>query len=278
MATIKDQIRVALNRDGDDHVNIDPYGATQVGKVCFPEWRRKFYIPHFGDFVSPRAFANWAVTGGNEQYRHDTSHVELRVPDVIEFRTLMLYAKFYQMSALRKSFLGERKTLKLPWMMYKKHLSGVKEHNRWETYPEIVKAFATHHFNFGQGTKFDFDAVVPGLTETVNHYIRGIVGPEFVGIENLDQLSEAMKKEREAEEEARRLANEHPEPGALDNDEAQPIEGAHECTIADGMSERQRQERPAPLVGLPADEEEKKDVLVPEASADETQTPEPQTV
>lgn len=201
MATIKDQVRVAFIHDGKDHVNIFTHGETNVGKVAFPEWRRKFYIPHLGEFASPRAFANWCVSGGQEEYRRQTGYVEYRVENIREFRMLMLYAKFFQLTSLRSSLIDEKHLLDVPWLMYKKHLTGVKEHNKWEEYPKIAKAYVDHIVNHGNHVKFNFEAVIPGLTEVVNKYLRAFIGEEFVGIDKIDELRTTTKPAKQPKSE-----------------------------------------------------------------------------
>ena len=197
MASIKDQVRVAFTHDGKDHVNVSPFAATNTGKLAFPEWRKDFYIPHLGEFASPRAFANWVVSGGNEELRHKTGYVEFKVNDLEEFRYLMLYAKFFQLTSLALSLAKEKRLLDVPWLMYKRHLTGVREFHRWESYPGVVKKFVEHIINNDPSVKFDFDSVVPGLTEVVNRNIRAFVGPEFVGIENIDKLLETKRREKQ---------------------------------------------------------------------------------
>lgn len=202
MASIKDQIRVAYQHDGKDHLNVSPFGVTMTGRLAFPEWRSDFYIPHLGEFISPRAFANWCVSGGDEELRRYTGFYENRATRSPEFRTLMLYAKFFQLTARRPTLVKESAMLDVPWMMYKKHLTGIREHHIWEEYPGIVKAFAAHLVEKGNKEKFDFDAVVPGLTETVNSAIRAFAGDDFVGIEKLDEIRKIRNEQREQREQA----------------------------------------------------------------------------
>ena len=189
MATIREQFQKALHKhDGEDHINVSPFGETSSGKIAYLESKKKFYIPHMGDFLSPRNFANWAVSGGDEHQRFNANAYDMRVGDVREFRVLMLYAKYYQMASLRKSLVKDKASLDKPWTMYKKFVSGIKEYHRWEEYPGIVKEMVRHLvYDFGK-KPMNFDEIIPGLTEIVNRHIRVIAGDEFVGIENIDKL------------------------------------------------------------------------------------------
>lgn len=207
MASIKDQVRVAYLHDGKDHVNVSAYGASESGRLAFPEWRRTFYIPHLGEFASARAFANWCVSGGKEELRRHTGFYEYRVENIREFRTLMLYAKFFQLTALRASLTKEENLHGVPWMMYKKHLTGVREHHRWEEYPGIVKAFVIHIVKNGNQAKFDFESVLPGVTEIVNRHIRAFAGEDFVGIEKIDEVRNSKKEQKRADQKAARGPN-----------------------------------------------------------------------
>lgn len=241
MASIKDQVRAAFLHDGKDHVNVFSHGATNIGKVAFPEWRKKFYIPHLGEFASPRAFANWCVGGGAEELRRETGYVEYKVENLREFRSLMLYAKFFQLTSLRMSLLGEKELLDLPFMMYKKHLTGVREDNKWREYPSVVKQFIVHIVNNGNHVPFDFEAVIPGVTETVNKYLRAFIGEEFVGIDKIEEIR-TTPKEKQQPKAKHKKRGQNPEvtqqdqtnqPLQADGAEAQPVGDSEQQTSAD---------------------------------------------
>lgn len=222
MATIREQFQKALHKhDGEDHINVSPFGETSSGKIAYLESKKKFYIPHMGDFLSPRNFANWAVSGGDEHQRFNANAYDMRVGDVREFRVLMLYAKYYQMASLRKSLVKDKASLDKPWTMYKKFVSGIKEYHRWEEYPGIVKEMVRHLVHDFGKKPMNFDEIIPGLTEIVNRHIRVIAGDEFVGIENIDKL---VAEKREAE----RRVSTPPEPASLEefesDQEDQPAE------------------------------------------------------
>lgn len=262
MASIKDQVRVAYLHDGKDHVNVSAYGASECGRLSFPEWRRNFYIPHLGEFGSPRAFANWCVSGGQENLRRHTGFFEYRVTNIREFRALMLYAKFFQLTALRPSLTKEENLLDVPWLMYKKHLTGVREYHQWEDYPGIVKAFVTHIVRNGNQAKFDFEGAIPGVTEIVNRHLRAFIGEDFVGIEKIDEIRGSRKEQKRAEQKAARGESRSlqtvDETGFVDKSDAaendqQPNANAHLKTTADALSTRERPVKQR-FEGLPSDD------------------------
>lgn len=215
MATIREQFQKALHKhDGEDHINVSPFGETSSGKIAYLESKKKFYIPHMGDFLSPRNFANWAVSGGDEHQRFNANAYDMRVGDVREFRVLMLYAKYYQMASLRKSLVKDKASLDKPWTMYKKFVSGIKEYHRWEEYPGIVKEMVRHLVHDFGKKPMNFDEIIPGLTEIVNRHIRVIAGDEFVGIENIDKL---VAEKREAEQRSNKGNDNRNEESSLDD-------------------------------------------------------------
>lgn len=197
MATIRDQLRRIHVEDGVDHLNVSPFSVNETGKIAFPEWKKKFYIPHLGEFLSPRHFANWCESGGDDNHRYTSEFFGNRVKNIHEFRTLMMYAKYWQMSSVRDTLTANSEMLDLPWTMYKRYLTGVKEYNRWEDYPGIVKTMVEHIVNEFDFHPFNFEEVLPGVTSILNRHIRVIAGPEFVGIENIDELVESRKREEQ---------------------------------------------------------------------------------
>lgn len=271
MASIKDQVLIAFAHDGKDHVNVFSYAATNVGKIASPEWRRKFYIPHLGEFASPRSFANWCVGGGVEALRHETGYTEYRVENLREFRALMLYAKFFQLTSMRVSLISDKHLLEVPWLMYKRHLTGVREDNKWSEYPKIMKAFCEHIVNSGNQTKFDFEAAVPGITNIVNKYVRAFVGEEFIGIDKIEELRTAPKEKKQDRPKKQRKergqnggVDTTGEPGFIENrangdgdmDDSQPGANAHLKTTADAVRGHSHRPPKPRYEGLPVDEEQ----------------------
>lgn len=195
MASIKDQLRTNLRTDGEDHLNISAYAETELGKITSPDWRKKFYVPHIGDFVSARAFANWLVSGGSEDLRHNTKFYKTSVP-VEDFRKLVVFAKYYQLCSLRSSLVTEQALLSLPWVMYKRHFSGVREFDRWTHYTAEIKPMVHDIISDTSRGRYNWMDKAPDHLGCVNHYLAQIAGPDFIAFENLDQVSRERNAER----------------------------------------------------------------------------------
>lgn len=155
--SIIEKFLTKMKQDGVDHVRISPYGETRIGQLASANWRKVFFIPHVGEFTSPTCFANWLSTG-DEEARHNP-HYRCQVT-VRGYRNFVLYAKFYQLCALRPELAKEM--LDLPFASYKQHDSGIKEHDRWMEYPTQVKEMINHVIDPERGPKtpFPFDPEV----------------------------------------------------------------------------------------------------------------------
>jgi hypothetical protein len=195
MPSIKDQVRVALNKDGVDHVNVSAYSETEIGKIASPDWRKKFYVPHVGDFVSARTFANWIVSGGKEELRHSTAFYKTTVPTG-DFRLLLVFAKYYQLCSLRSNLLPEESLVNLPWVMYKKHFSGVREFDRWSDYAEEVKPLVAHVLEHGSKGHYPWEEAAPDHLACLNFYLQRVVGDDFVPFEELNRIAKQRNAER----------------------------------------------------------------------------------
>jgi len=164
-----------FKKEGEDHIRISPFAETTLGKVLSPDWRKKFFIPHVGEFLTPQCFANWLVTGDDEA-RHDTNirpavHVK-------EYSGFVLYAKFYQLCSMKT--LLEKEMKELPFAMYKVHTSGVKEFHRWKEYPSEVKEMIQHILNAEKGPKaaYPWEEKYPGLLAKIDEQIKVIASKE----------------------------------------------------------------------------------------------------
>lgn len=211
MAAIKDQIRKAFHKDGGDHVNLNHRGETEIGRLCSPDWRKTFFIPHLGEFLSPRNFVYWVVSGGNEDLRHSSEFYNTRSVPLSVVRDLLLYAKYYQVNAMIFRIVRQKELMDLPWVMYKKHLTGVKEFNTWEDYPSAVKEFVDYVQVNGRKAKFPWEEKYPRVLDNVNTYvlkvIREEVGDEVSSVESLDEIVQKElehKKERRKEQEKKK--------------------------------------------------------------------------
>lgn len=228
MASIKEQLGTSLRHDGVDHVNVSIRGETELGKMASPDWRRKFFIPHVGDFISARSFANWLLSGGNEELRLSSKFYKTNV-SLGEFRNLLLFGKYFQLYSMRQSLAGHEAALSLPWVMYKMHLSGVREMDRLVGYTDEVRDLVRDVMRqSGQNqshTAREWTQQRPDILSNVNHYLRIIAGDNFIPFEDLDAVSrkrsaerarssEELRKERARapEQAASEVATEKPEP------------------------------------------------------------------
>lgn len=199
MTSIKQQVRTVLNKDGVDHINVFSYGETDIGRITSPDWRRNFYIPHVGDFVSARAFANWIISGGNEELRHSTAFYKTAVPTK-DFRLLTTFAKYYQLCTMRSNLVTQQDMLKLPWVMYRKHFSGIREYDRWESYPQTAKSLAQFILDKGSKQHYHWDTVNPEVMECLNFYLQKITGEDFIPFEDLNRLAKERSMQRSKED------------------------------------------------------------------------------
>lgn len=174
MHHLRDKIRMALRQDGKDHINLSIFAETVIGQHASPEFRKRFFIPHLGEFGSARCFANWMCSGGDDTLRFDQRRYDTRSVSLNVFRQYMLYGKFYQIVSVRGTYSDHKAGLDLPWVMYKKHLTGIREFDRWDAYPHTVKAMVRHAVENNTRVKFDWEHVAPQVLETVNKRIREI--------------------------------------------------------------------------------------------------------
>lgn len=194
MAGIKEQLQGQLRRDGIDHLNISVNAGTDLGKILSPEWRKKFYVPHMGEFNSSRAFANWMVSGGDEELRYHTGFYKTNVP-LEDFRKLVVFAKYYQLCSMRTTVCNSNVMFGLPWVMYKRHVSGVREFDRWSTYTSIIKPLALDVAQ-NPGGRYDWAEHEPEVLACVNNYLSRITGEDFVAFECLDEVTREAAAER----------------------------------------------------------------------------------
>lgn len=165
MSSILEKFLTKMNRDGVDHVRISPRGETHIGRICFHDWRKTFYVPGMGSFLTPVCFANW-MASGNEDARHNQ---DFRVrADIHGWRDYVLYAKFYQLCSMATTL--RRDMLDLPFVAYKQHESGIKEFDRWKEYPSEIKAMIEHIVDPARGPKvpYNWDERLPGLKRRID--------------------------------------------------------------------------------------------------------------
>lgn len=195
MASIKEQLQGQMRQDGIDHVNISTQGETDLGKICSPDWRKKFYVPHMGDFISARAFANWMVSGGDEELRHNSGFYKTRVP-VEDFRKLLVFGKYYQLCSMRSNVISQGELVNLPWVMYKRHSSGIREFDRWSNYTAQIKPMIEDILTEVNHGRYNWSEHAPEHLACVNHYLEQITGEDFIPFEKLDQSSRKAQAEK----------------------------------------------------------------------------------
>lgn len=218
MASIKDQLTINLREEGVDHINISAYAESNLGKYLSPDWRKKFYIPHVGDFGSARAFANWIISGGDEALRLSAKFYKTNVP-VNDFRTLVVFAKYYQLYSMRSDLCANAEMFDKPWLMYKMHLSGVREMDRWNNFALIIRELAEEVIKDNATPKFDWVSKKPNILGCVNHYLAKIAGDGFIPFEKLDQVSKERNAERTRATEEKRKTRETVEEVATPQEE-----------------------------------------------------------
>lgn len=159
--------------DGVDHIRISPFAETTIGKVASQDWRKKFFIPHVGEFLSPVCFANWLSTGDDDARHNPKFRCDAAVKG---YRTFVMYAKFYQLCSMKS--LLEKEMKDLPFVAYKVHQSGVKEFDRWKEYPAEVKEMIQHILDPQRGPKvaYPWEEKHAGLTDRIAERITAIAG------------------------------------------------------------------------------------------------------
>lgn len=236
MSLIRDQVRLALRVDGQDHLNLSIHSKSIIGQLASPESRKRFFIPHLGEFGSPRCFANWMVSGGDEALRFSRNRYDISGTTLHVFRMYMLYAKYFQLVSVRGTFVSKKDLLDLPWVMYYQHLTGIRESDRWEQYAEIVKAMAQHVIEHEASVKFDFNTINPRISEVVSKRIREIAEANGTSTEEVVDITKAddVIRQRKAAQRVNRRREVPALPPTNSADEAAP---ASTDTAGDVLSE-----------------------------------------
>ena len=197
---IKDAMKkIACRKDGVDHIWVSPFASSQLGKIVSLEWRRKFFIPQLGEFISPNAFVAWLFSGDESERMNSSARIPI-VPKN-EFPLLMkaLYvAKFHQLTSLKYMLVKGTADgqLDLPWMEYKQHTSGVKEHHRDLKRVGLVKAMVKHILESGSRVPFINEEYKFNLPE-VKKEIMVLVKDKF----NLNEGEDRTEDQEVTEEE-----------------------------------------------------------------------------
>lgn len=200
--SIKDAlVRVAFKQDGKDHVLVTPFCATQIGKYASMSWRKRFFIPQLGEFVSPLAFMSW-LCHGDESQRHANNPT--RIPhmskdEFLKYQRAGYLAKWYQLASMhgalvKQSKVGEINLLDLPWVEYKVHVTGLKEFPQTQINAEILKGLVKLNVENGnhEGLKLlaSADFIPDFHLATVQKWIDEVVRERF----NLEPVKEKPVK------------------------------------------------------------------------------------
>lgn len=178
--------------DGGDHIRVSPYGKTTVGRIASMDWRKKFFVPHLGEFSSSRCFANWLVCG-NEDARHNT---RFKVDKTVKgYRALMLYAKYHQLCSLKKTLASEKTDL--VFVAYKEHKSGIKEGTGYRENPVEVNNFIEFILANEDTTKYDWDKNHPGLLKLIDSLVKAILKDNAPKLDEQQELVETTTPEIE---------------------------------------------------------------------------------
>ena len=233
MASIRDQLRMSFRQEGVDHINLSPFANTEIGKYAALDYRKRFFIPHLGEFGSPRCFANWMSSGGDDSLRLSFGFYNSRHTPLNIYRMFMLYAKFYQILAIRSNYEKHKDKLALPWVVYKEHLTGIKEFDRWEAYSQAVKSMVTHVLNSTNAHKsqFDWNSIDPNLLCEVEAGIRQIAINNGADPDSVVKLTEAdeVARKRKAEQKANRDTKAKPVLAPAEEQPAQEATAAEEA-------------------------------------------------
>lgn len=197
----RDTLRTSLKNDGIDHINISPRGETELGRVLFLDWQRRFYIPGMGNFQTARSFANWMISGGDDEHRGGgvNSRYFRSTTSMVSVNMLMVFAKYYQLRTIRQTLEDHQNLLSLPWVGYRKYPTGVREYDRWGDYGLIIKPFVEELVDNGEAYH-DWAAKDPEILEVVNHFLKNIAGDDFVPFEQSSEVVGQGSKTSTAEQ------------------------------------------------------------------------------
>lgn len=198
-------VKVAFRADGGDHILVSPFGSTQIGKYASMSWRKKFFFPMLGEFVSPMAFMAWLATG-DEMQRH--ANQPARLPSMpkdeyLKYLRAGYLAKWYQLASMHGAIVKQVKSsetnpLDLPWVEYKIHVNKLKEFPQSQLNAEVLKKLVRHNFQSGNkdGLKtLDSNTIPNFVLDDVQAWIDEVVRIKF----NLEAPVEKVADEEETE-------------------------------------------------------------------------------
>lgn len=173
--------KITMKKDGGDHIWVSPFGSTQLGKLVALKWRKKFFIPQLGEFISPDSFVAWMFSGDESQRQNPSAKIpQLSKEEFKLARQALFFGKYHQLTALKPALVkecsaieGNKPAIELPWFEYKLHLSGIKEHHADTKRVSIVKDMVAHLIRNGSKAYFkneDFDYVA--VRQQVMDYVK----------------------------------------------------------------------------------------------------------
>lgn len=170
---IKEAFIVAFRDDGQDHVWVSPFSKTEVGRVSSIQWRRRFFVPQMGDFLSPSCFANWVILTGNEVARFNPGTVVVVKEKRSFYKKLLLFAKYHQLCSLRAKLEKGRDLLDLPWVEYKLHSTNIKEFVRDTSQANLIKSMVQHIIESGPKVPFETEKFsISNIRQEVLQYLK----------------------------------------------------------------------------------------------------------
>lgn len=187
-------IKVAFRKDGEDHILVSPFADSKLGKYASMSWRKKFFFPMLGEFVSPMAFMSWLATG-DETQRHAVNPSRLpsmAKDEYLHFLRAGYLAKWYQFTSMHGALVkhvntaSEHDPFELQWVEYKVHVNGLKEFPQSQLNAEVLKKLLRHNFIEGNknGLKSLNSSVIPNFNlEHVQSWIDETVREKF-GLSN----------------------------------------------------------------------------------------------
>ena len=195
--------KVSIRKDGIDHIWVSPFSGTQLGKIVSLKWRKKFFIPQLGEFVSPDSFISWLFTGDEAQRQNATAKLpQLSKEEFKLARQAMFMAKYHQLTALKPALIvetkaeeGKKSKLDLPWLEYKQHMSGVKEHHHDTLRVSIVKDMVRHILE--SGSKASFQCAAFDYADVRDKVMKHVI--EKFGLDQEEDQAEATEETTESE-------------------------------------------------------------------------------
>ncbi len=141
--SIREQLSSRMQKiDGKDHINVSIFAAkTQLGRILHPEFRKKFFVPKYGEYLSPMCFLRW-IGGAGEEARYNDKAQGWQ--NVACFQEAIVYSKFCQFKKMRSELVEElNKHNVSTFTSYKMHPGGIRESDRkWEWFikllPELI--------------------------------------------------------------------------------------------------------------------------------------------